>query len=356
MAYPKFGIYQAIVTDNSEFFQRGYLRVRVSVFYNETIEWDLSQGYNKDAFTKELANDIKCFVGMPIGGGSGHGMFSLPQVNSVGMVSFLDGNTDRAVWMGSFARPTFDADGEFIGATVPNDQLEFEGVGTDGVSANGSQMKSDGGCIVIRQKSTESGNASSMNWDNHRTENLTVMSADEYTLTHVSSWNESNGAFTPSDYQEIAIKTNTDKTSSNKGVTAINIKSYVEGKGDTTDYFGIEIIEKDIKIISNSSKAKTENLIEIDESEVKLQSTNSNTGRTTSVTCNPKEVNLKTKDASVTVSKDEVNIYGKSKITLSGDEVMLGGLGNEYVVTASVPFSYRMEDGTVLTATHKVKA
>ncbi|RLD63983.1 MAG: hypothetical protein DRJ01_02200 [Bacteroidetes bacterium] len=356
MAYPRFGNYQAVVTDNSEFWKRGYIRVRISAFFSGDIDWDLSQPYDDAEFKSALKDDIRCLVYTPIGGGSGHGMFTLPQVNSVGIVSFIDGNIKKALWMGSFIASKYDKDGKFESANVPNDRLQYEGPGSNGITVDGKNVLVDGGAVIIRQKSTESGSAEGMKWDNNRTENLIVMGKNTLNLTHASKWEESEDTIKPIEYQEIAIKRNTDENDENFGVVTINIKSIFQNDDATLDEYGVEITKGQVGVIVKSQEAKIENSVIINTESISMKSLDVNSKAETSANISPEEITLVNRDANVTVSKDEVNIFGKKHVTLSGDETRIGGLGQEYVVTASVPFSYRMEDGTVLAATNKVKA
>jgi len=356
MAYPRFGNYQAVVTDNSEFWDRGYIRVRVSAFYSGSIEWDLSQPYDDATFKSALKDDIKCLVYTPIGGGSGHGMFTLPQVNSVGIVSFIDGNLLKATWMGSYINPQYGDDGKFLKANVPNDRIVYEGAGSDGITVDGKNVVVDGGAIIIRQKSTESGSAEGMKWDENRTENLIVMGKNTLNLTHASKWEESENSIEPIEYQEIAIKRNTDENDENFGVVTINVKSIFQNDDATLDEYGIEITKGQVGVVVKNKEAQIENSVVVDTESIIMKSFDTNAKITTTASISPEEITLVNRDANITVGKDEVNIFGKKHVTLSGDEMRIGGLAQEFVVTASLPFSYRMEDGTVLSATNKVKA
>ena len=38
---PNFGMYEAIVTDNSNFFKTGKIRVRIQSLFNGKLDWDL---------------------------------------------------------------------------------------------------------------------------------------------------------------------------------------------------------------------------------------------------------------------------------------------------------------------------
>jgi len=103
-----YGIYKAIVTDNSSFYNTGKIRVRIQKFYNQELSWDMSVSYNQNDFNKDLLNDVDALVHTPIGGGNNYGLFALPQINSVGLVQFLSGDINIPIWMGSFFRPEFD--------------------------------------------------------------------------------------------------------------------------------------------------------------------------------------------------------------------------------------------------------
>lgn len=356
MSYPRFGTYQAVVTDNSEFYKRGYIRVRISAFYSGVVEWDLSVDYDDTQFKKSLKDDIKCLVYMPIGGGNGHGMFTLPQVNSTGVVSFIDGNINKALWMGSFVEPKFDRDGNFKEANVPNDYLTAEGPGTCGITVDGKNIEASGGAVIIRQKSNGSGDSASMVWDNQRTENLIVLEENALIINHASKWDESNNSIVPEEYQEISIIKNTDDTSENKGVVTINIKTYITNSDSSVDEYGIEIIEKEVSIVTKNNTGNRQNSIVVNEEDITMTSYNTNSKKKSTVEISPTEATLTNSGSIITVSEDEINVDGGKKLTLSGDTVLLGGLAEEHVVTSNIPFSYRMEDGTILSSSNVAKA
>lgn len=356
MSYPRYGNYQAVVTDISEFYKRGYIRVRVSAFYSGSVEFDLAQTYADAEFKAALKDDIRCFVYMPMGGGPGHGMFSLPQVNSTGIVSFIDGNIKKATWMGTYVIPKYDDDGNFESADVPNDKLLYEGLGSDGITKDGKNVDVEGGAFIFRQKSTVPGSGEGLNWNENRTENLMVMGKDTLKFNHATEWEERNDSLVATRYQEIAINKNTDEASDEFGTVKISIKTINTNEDNSLDEYGIEIVDEKVSIITKSNDTEITNTITADPNSITMTSLDTNTNDSASASVTPTEVSLLNQDASVTVTKDEVNISGKKLVTLSGDEMRIGGLAQECVVTASVPFSYRMEDGTILSATHKVKA
>jgi len=358
MSYPRYGLYQAVVTDNSEFYKRGHIRVRVSTFYSGDINWDLSNPYDDREFKQSLGDDIKCLVYMPIGGGNGHGFFSLPQVNSIGVVSFIDGNLKNAIWMGSFVNPKYDKDGNFKNANMPNDTLEKEGAGTEGVTVEGKNVDIKGGGVVFRQKSTVSGedDGKGMNWDNNRTENLMVFDKNNLKLLHVTKWEEKNNSLVPVKYHEVSIVKDTDTASDNFNEVIVNVKTFIITDDNNIDEYGIEIKDKQVNIITKDSKNKIENNIKANQEEILLTSKNTNSQKMSSVSVTPAETVIFNKESSVTVNEKEVNISGDRRVTISGKEVLLGGLAEEYVVTSNIAFSFRMEDGTILSSSNVAKA
>ncbi len=356
MSYPKFGDYEAIVTDNSEFYKRGYIRVRVSAFYNAEVSKDLSQYYNESVFKSSLKDDLKCLVSMPLGGGNGHGIFTLPQVNSIGFVSFLNGDMNRALWKGSFVNPKYDNDGKFLDANVPNDKIEYEGAGSNGLTVDGKQVDVDGGAVIIRQKSTSSETPEQMNWDNNRTENLIVLDKNRASLKHVSEWEKKEEQIIPKKYHEVSITTDTDENSYTFGKTKINIKTVkVVDSGKVSEY-SLEVDGEKVKLNVVDLEKQVENSISVSNIGVEVNALDTNTKKSTYALIAPDEITLTNVESNIILNKKEINLSTKKMITLSADEVRLGGLSQEYVVTASVPFSYRMEDGTVLGATRRVKA
>ena len=354
MAYPRFGDYEAVVTDNSEFYKRGFIRVRVAAFYNEKVPLSLTENYNEEEFNAALAGDLRCLVTMPIGGGNGHGMFSLPQVNSVGYVSFLNGDIKKAIWKGTIIQPKYDDEGKFVSANVPNDQLSKEGPGSEGVTVNGKQVKTDGGGIIIRQKSTNNDSADDMDWDKNRTENLAVLNDNNLSLIHVEEWDEDN--YIAKKYYEINVHEETNSSSENYGETVVDLRAVTISDSGTNEY-GLEIVDGKVRLKAINESSKITNEVSIDEDEVLLKSNDNNRKRTTTVSATPTQIVLNGRDSTITVGDRETNIYGKNLVTISGSEIRLGGMAEEYVVTSPIPFTAaRMEDGHVLNAAGRAKA
>ena len=104
-------IYTAVCVDNSKFFETGRIFVRmfdlsgIPLFNSDgtpTGYDDLKNDAKLRNTGTELTQDFEALVYAPLGGGRNYGMFMLPQINSKGLVMFLDGDESKPIWMGSF--------------------------------------------------------------------------------------------------------------------------------------------------------------------------------------------------------------------------------------------------------------
>lgn len=102
------GIYRAIVTDTSCFKSTGKIKTRISIFNNYYIDYDLLEDYDPEKYKNSISKDTDTLIMMPFGGGDNYGMFKLPEVNSVGVVTFIDGNKNMPLWLGGM--PVFFSD------------------------------------------------------------------------------------------------------------------------------------------------------------------------------------------------------------------------------------------------------
>jgi hypothetical protein len=188
-----FGIYKAIVTDNTSFFKTGKIKVRIQNLYSGRIDWDLSKTYDSATHNSKLFDDLEALVFTTIGGGSGYGMFALPQINSVGLVQYLNGNVNNPVWMGSFYIPEYDEKMQVSKVKIPNDQEIMEGLGSDGILKKGKQAEKNieggFGSIILRTKTTESPGTDKkpekMDFNKRRSENLFVLNENEAKIVHL---------------------------------------------------------------------------------------------------------------------------------------------------------------------------
>lgn len=356
--YPNFGIYQAIVTDNSLFFNTGKIRVRVQSHFNGEFNWDLSQNYNASEFIEELAQDLLAIVYTPIGGGSGHGMFALPQVNSIGLVQFMNGNIQKPIWMGSFFRPEYDENRKLLRVNVPNDQPQYEGNGSDGITqgSNGiGEKKIEGGfgTLILRTKTTKGPgrdrDPKNMDFNEQRTENLIVVTEDKYHMTHFSKWEKEGDNATAKQFEELKMGTV-------DGVPQVDVQvtDIVRDKKKTT---GLKINNSEVSLVVNDESKNLESSISSTSDGINIKARNTKDDKNTNISLNNKEIILSNDKVSILVEGNEISLSAPNgKLRLSGKEVLIGD-GGGYVVVSDVPgFSMRMEDGAILKASSKVQA
>jgi len=234
-------LFSAIVLDNTDFYSKGTITVRIARSYNAPWTWDLSDNDSILNEFQSLKNSGKvedydnCLVGSPMGSGRNYGMFWLPQINSIGIVTFLDNTFDRPCWMGGFFRPIRsenpDENKRVDFVNIPNDDETQEGKGTDGSGGElgGKQSTAEDAAIVIRTKSTTS---DEYNWEERNTENLIVIDANKINIVHFLEW-ENNVA---KKYQKIQIE---------NGEVKVEVNNQTDGKissySMTEDAMTIEI-------------------------------------------------------------------------------------------------------------------
>jgi hypothetical protein len=364
-----YGIYQAIVTDNSTFYNTGKIKVRIQKFYNQPLDWDLSSVYNANTFNKDLMDDIDALVHTPIGGGNNYGLFALPQVNSVGLVQFLGGNIHVPVWMGSFFRPEYDKDGKLIRCNVPNDQPEYEGMGSDGIIKGRNdpiatkKTKGGDGTIILRSKSTKGPGVEkkkdNMDFHKNRSENLVVLSEDEVKIIHFSKWNDKDGGNGADleQYEEITVGTNKEYGPNNvvvKEYPQIDIKVVDKNNDEKNKQTtGIKVNPDEVSLEVTSNKLKMKSSISSTPRGILIKSQNTDNENITTFKMNPTQVTIINKNVSVVVNQNDAIISApEGKVRLSGKEVVLGD-GGGYVLVRDTPMlPFRTEDGSVIKTTN----
>jgi hypothetical protein len=367
-----FGIYQAIVTDNSTFYTTGKIRVRIQKFYNEDLSWDISKNYDDVKYNIGLTEDLEAFVHTPLGGGNNYGFFALPQVNSVGIIQFLNGNYKNPIWMGSFFRPEFDSKNNVTRVNIPNDQPLYEGLGSDGIATGSSgfaekKTKGGPGSIVLRTKTTsgpgEEKEPKNMDFNRKRTENLVVLSEEEIKIMHFSSWEDTGSGENLGNtadlkqFEEITVG-----TMKEYGATGEVIDQYPQIDIKVTDNnndddkkktLGIKINPDEVSFEVISKENETISKIGAIPTGISILSTDTNDARnTTSYEMTPKKVTMINKKLTIIMENDQIILSApEGKIRLSGKEILLGD-GGGYVVIKDNQVPMRMEDGSILKTTN----
>lgn len=183
---------RARVIQNNTFLTHGYIWVRPDVTTNIGGNPDLSEDPKryvsdelKDFFEDEpnycKAGCHKAYVYSPFGGGNGYGMFTVPQINSRGVVAEIDCDPLSFVWLGAIFEKT---QGEI---NLPQD----DGINDPHVTQNNRKIKDLDTALVISMKHTKlkdplkaEDSRDTLDWKMRPTENLLVMTRDGIQIQH----------------------------------------------------------------------------------------------------------------------------------------------------------------------------
>lgn len=326
-----YGIFDAIVVDNSSFFKTGKIKVRVSNFSNERIAY-INKDYSLD---KETSFDLNAYIFSPLGMGNNHGMAMRPKINSLGVVQFLNGDFEKPIWMGGVVSAIRDEKTSFRHLNFPNDNKDKEGFGGLGVLNRESNVD-DEDAFVLRLKTKKPNGTSKddLDWDKTPSDSILVIDKNKIMLSRMGEWKETNGNFSLNKYYEIQLRDDgiqieaMDKENSKKikrslvllSTLGINIRNQDEETKDMTE---ISIRKNSLELYSERDKDFTSLLQTKD------------------------QVLISSKDTSLSVSKDQVVLNADKRVIINAKEVALGD-GKGYIVTTDSPFSITTQDGTVL--------
>lgn len=180
-----FGIFRAIVTDISPFSKTGKIKTRISAFNSGSCPKDLVNGYDSDLFADIISRDILTDIMMPFGGGTDYGMFKLPQVNSTGLVAFINGSKSNPIWIGATANSDVDDDNNIIGLDFPSDKNNNEpAIYYDDETVFNFD---DSNSFVIKTKTNKLDdytNPETMVWSNNPVENSIIMNSAKMSFYH----------------------------------------------------------------------------------------------------------------------------------------------------------------------------
>lgn len=213
-------VYEALVIDNSEFYSKGKIRVRIPQFYNRKMIWDLTENFpdfKQDSQTEDedYGNDFEAMVYSPYGGGKNFGVFFLPQVNQKGIVILIGQSERRLLWLGSFFEPTFKDENfpELEYVNIPSDLPESTHGSVEGEHNMDAEDVEEalGKNFVARFKTTKRGNSDQedVDWEARPTSNIITIGDKNAKVTHFSEedgWDED----TPQKWQEFSIEKNED--------------------------------------------------------------------------------------------------------------------------------------------------
>jgi len=220
-------IYTAICLDNTMYFTTGTILARVFAYYisprfsgkagdKTLVQVDdlstktsmINEGLYTDAQGKsgegpdQPHQEFYCWVYSPMGGGKNYGMFHLPQVNERGLITFLDGDLHKPLWLGSYFMPILDPakypkEYKIKEINVPNDDPTEDGNKHSAVVEDTRYgLENDPNALVIRTKHTsleKSGSdykAEKIDWLQQDTDNLVYIGTDALRLRRYDTWDK----------------------------------------------------------------------------------------------------------------------------------------------------------------------
>jgi len=333
------GIYRAIVTDNSCFKTTGKIKTKISCFNNNHVEYDLVNGYSSEEYQKQVNQDRLTLIFMPFGGGYNYGMFKLPEVNSIGLVQFIDGNPKAPIWLGSYCPSVNDISGSLIENSIPSDSLEnnnsafYTETNANSFSFNMEDEKS----FIIKTKETsidDLSDPSTMNWKESDVNNTFILNKEKALLNH--NVNEDEDYYLKINNDEISINYSGDDNSKSIKVTDDSI-SVSSAAGNLS--FSAKLSGNTLTInTSDSSGIKT------------IDSTISQT---------PSKLTLKAGDSSIIAKRtstggDEISVTAPI-IRLSADNIIMGNTGYSLVACPNKNMAITLEDGTMLSSLSSIE-
>lgn len=344
-----FGIFKAIVTDISCFEKTGKIKTRISAFNGGSSPRDLVNGYDSDAFADLISRDILTDIMLPFGGGADYGMFKLPQVNSVGLVAFINGSKSNPVWIGATANSTFDSDNNLIQLDFPSDKDNNEPAiyYDNGVVFN----MNDANSFVIKTKTNKLDDYSkpeTMVWSNNPVENSMIMNSSKLSFYH---------RVDDDTYQEFILDNGTDKTEGSitlgyvvndedfkrvtfddDTITVRNKSGYVEAKMVLDDDGGIYITAFDDSAGDPSSGTRVGTSISLSPASITLESGHSKIAMARNIDIN---------NENMTITTSNLQILAKN--------ISFGSSGYSVVVSPSPNLNFTLEDGSMLTTANNIR-
>lgn len=255
--------FTALCTDNSKFWSTGKISVRVFKYSGMPLfvkgkptNYDdlktLSVLRETSRGDKDIEQDFEAMVFTPLGGGKNYGLFMLPQINSKGIVTFLDGDFSKPLWVGSFFGNRYDSNGLQTGnINIPNDKPEEEGTNKDGIIGGEKKISGNESTIILRTRHTESSDEG-VDWEKQNTENLVSIGDSLVRLRHNTMWSNN----TIKKYQETMIYK--DSNNSDKETIQLDVNN-IDGK--KRGY--LKLTEDSFKIILTNGNTGDTTIFEI---------------------------------------------------------------------------------------------
>jgi len=344
----KAGLYLAIVTDNNNFFETGKIRVRIKDFYGDKIKFLDRYTQEEDLFS---GADSEAFIFSPMGAGNGHGYFSLPTVNEMGVVSFFEGKVFLPVWMGSISLPETQEDGNIKNIYAPNRNADSN-VGFATSERIKNYDVNDTGFVHRIKKGLFDTfkNIKNVNWMNRETKHLFAASDEQYHIRHYTSWYKKTEPSmdnqeipsTPNEFQEIIV--------GDTGIV-LRIRKGLDNNGETTSIITADDSGIIIKTINgDTTKQNTAFIKLLKDGSITINSSDTQ-NNATKILINEFGLDVTRSDLTDQVQKITITANGikltSPKIILDTKDIVLGDEGLHLVGTKSTNV-LKTEDGALL--------
>ena len=348
-----FGIYRAIVTDVSCFEATGKIKTRISAFHSGSVTSNLLNGYDSNTYADVTSRDILTDIILPFGGGYNYGMFKLPQINSVGLVAFINGSRSLPIWLGSTANSLFNSSNELVESDIPSDRdNNYPAKYYDEDEEKSVFNFDDANAFIIKTKKNyldEFTNPETMNWQNNPVENSFVLSSAKASLYH---------RVNDDSYQEFILSND-----SEKGTGSISI-GYVISEDEFK-----RITANDDSITIRNKNGNVEAQITLDDeggifidSYEDTTSGNKQTGSRVeaSIKMTPASIELKSGGCQVSMSRNinennEKLLLKASKVQILAKDISLGSSGYSLVVSPNPNLNFTLEDGSMLSTASNIR-
>ncbi len=347
------GVYRALVTDTSCFEETGKIKTKISIFNNFYVENNLLDGYSADKHKESISRDRLTSIMTPYGGGYNCGMFALPQMNSQGLVSFIDGDPELPIWIGSVNLSK--TSGDFLEySDVPSDNLfqEKSSVDFDALKKETKKTYKNKNSFIIRTKTNELDqndltDYNKINWEVNQTENGLIMNKENLQLIHKHDSNSFNG-----------LIMNNDENYSVELSHKIIDDDFLDEDGNIDEESVIEkssiLLGKSGVIISNKENEKEITI----EANNKIRLFLKKDNQTTEIYQDENTIRLINADCVIEMKQlasglNEINISAP-KVRIDSKEIFLGA-GDNRIVTSTSDFTMTLEDGTILNSAKNVR-
>ena len=346
-----YGIYKAIVTDVSCFEQTGKIKTRISVFNNGSAPSDLINGYDSDEFAKVTSRDMLTDIMLPFGGGYDYGMFKLPPINSVGLVTFIDAAQTSPVWLGAIANSIKNSDNQIVQLDYPSDRDNNK----PAIYYNESKKRpefnyDDINSFIIKTKTNELNDfldPETMVWSNNPVENSFVLNSAKARLYHRIDDNT---------YQEFVLCNGDEKNPGSISMT------YTVNK----NVFKKVSLDDNQILIKNKNNDDTTQII-LDDDGILINAFEENVGN--KLTGSTIDAKIKISPAAITLSAGHSRITlsrninaNNEKITISANNLQIdarnvsfGSSGYSFVVSPNSNLAFTLEDGSMLTTASNIR-